>query len=117
LLVDNCFGLTLNSPFRGTENGTTTAGGPIYAASHFQVGRLGYWLTRKGWKAGGREVPVSVDVEGSRNFGTTFLRDAWEASLTAGDLRRRGDVRFLYLDAFKGANSMISQQAFRGLLT
>jgi len=109
LLVNNYFGLNLNGPFGGTGNGTTTPSGAIYTASRFQVGRLGYRITHNGWKVGDREVPVSVDVQLARNFGGSFLRNAWVGTRTAGDVKRAGDTRLLYAYGFKGANSMISQ--------
>ena len=50
-----------------------------------------------------------IDVQASRNFGTSFLRNAWTATFNAGEIKKAGDIRFLYLYTVKDANSMISQ--------
>ena len=102
-------GVVLAAPLTGTGNATTVPGGGIYTAGHFQIGRLAYRITYDGWKFRGESFPVFVDVQGSRNFGSGFLRNAWMATLNAGEIKKAGDVRFLYTYTEKDANSMISQ--------
>lgn len=109
LLVDPASGLSLAGPLTGTGTATTIPGGGIYTASHFQIGHLAYRITKEGWRFRNEEFPVFLDVQASRNFGTSFLRNAWMATLNAGQIRKAGDVRFLYFYAVKDANSMISQ--------
>lgn len=111
LLVNPDAGVTLAGPLPGTGTATTIPGGGIYTASHFQIGRLAYRITKEGWKFRDEEFPVFLDVQASRNFGTSFLRNAWMATLNGGEVRKAGDVRFLYSYAVKDANSMISQFA------
>lgn len=109
LLVNNLAGVTLAGPLPGTGSATTMPGGGIYTAGHFQIGHLAYRLTKEGWTVHGEEFPVFVDLHASRNFGTSFLRNAWMATLNAGQIRKAGDVRFLYSYSVKDANSMVSQ--------
>ena len=109
LLVDPASGVSLAGPLTGTGTATTIPGGGIYTASHFQIGHLAYRITKEGWRFRNEEFPVFLDVQASRNFGTSFLRNAWMATLNAGQIRKAGDVRFLYFYAVKDANSMISQ--------
>lgn len=109
LLTNNVLGVAVSSALPGTGNATTVPGGAVYTAGHFQIGRLGYRLTYDGWRFRGESFPMFVDVQGSRNFGAGFLRNAWMATLNAGEIRKRGDIRFLYSYGAKDANSMISQ--------
>ena len=109
LLTNNVLGVTVSSPLPGTGNATTVPGGAVYTAGHFQIGRLAYRITYDGWQLHGESFPVFIDVQGSRNFGAGFLRNAWMATLNAGEVRKRGDIRFLYAYGAKDANSMISQ--------
>ena len=109
LLVNNVTGVTLAGPLTGTGTATTIPGGGIYTASHFQIGHLAYRITKEGWRLRNEEFPLFLDVQASRNFGTSFLRNAWMATLDAGEIRKAGDVRFLYFYSVKDANSMISQ--------
>jgi Putative porin len=109
VLANPISGVTLAAPLTGTGNATTVSGGGIYTAGHFQIGRLAYRLTYDGWQLHGESFPVFVDVQASRNFGAGFLRNAWMATLNAGQIRKRGDVRFLYTYTEKDANSLISQ--------
>jgi hypothetical protein len=109
VFANSQLGVTLPGPFTGTGTATTIPGGGIYTAGQFQVGHVAYRITKEGWKFRNEEFPVFVDVQASRNFGTSFLRNAWIATLDAGDIKKAGDVRFLYFYTVKDANSMISQ--------
>jgi hypothetical protein len=108
-LVNPVVGSTLNGPLTGTGSATTMPGGAIYSAAHYQVAHLAYRLTKEGWMLGKEEFPVFLDLHASRNVGTSFQRNAWMATFNAGQIKKRGDVRFLYFYAVKEANSMISQ--------
>jgi hypothetical protein len=109
VLVNTIPGVTLAATLPGTGNATTLPGGGIYSASHFQIAHVAYRLTYDGAKVRGESFPVFLDVQGSRNVGTSFLRNAWIAMINAGDIQRAGDVRFQYAYAEKDANSMVSQ--------
>ncbi len=109
LLVNPVEGVTLAGPLPGTGTATTIPGGGIFTASHFQIGRVAYRITKEGWKFRSEDFPVFVDFQASRNFGTSFLRNAWMSTFNAGEIRKAGDIRFLYFYAVKDANSMISQ--------
>jgi hypothetical protein len=56
-----------------------------------------------------RELPGVHRCSGHRNFRAGFLRNAWMATLKDGEIKKAGDVRFLYSYIEKDANSMISQ--------
>lgn len=108
-LVNPVVGSSLNGPLTGTGSATTMPGGGIYTADHYQVAHMAYRITKEGWMLGKEEFPVFLDLHASRNMGTSFQRNAWMATLNAGQIKKRGDVRFLYFYAVKEANSMISQ--------
>lgn len=109
LLVNNELGVDISGPLPGTGNATTLPGGGIYTADQFQIGHLAYRLTKEGLRFKGEEFPVFMDVQASRNFGTSFMRNAWMVTLNAGHITKAGDVRFLYFYAVKDANSMVSE--------
>jgi hypothetical protein len=108
-LVNPIVGVALSGPLPGTGSATTISGGGIYTADHYQVGHIAYRITKEGWMLGKEEFPVFLDLHAGRNLGTGFQRNAWMATLNAGQIKKRGDVRFLYLFGYKEANSMISQ--------
>jgi len=109
LVVNNTLGVTLSGPMTGAGNATTTPGGAIYAAGHFQVARLAYRLENSSWALWGHSVPAWVDLQVARNIGAGKLRDAFMVSGNAGAVKAAGDVRFLYQYAIKDANSLIPQ--------
>ena len=109
LLVNPYYGVPVTSPLPGTGNATTTKGGAIFTAPHFQVGRVNYRLQHTGWKTSHQNVPVWLDLQASKNFGVSFAQYAWMATLSVGEVKKGGDLRFLYQYGYKDANSMISQ--------
>jgi hypothetical protein len=109
VFANSQLGVTLPGPLTGTGTATTLPGGGIYTADAFQIGHLAYRITKEGLKFRNEEFPVFIDVQASRNFGTSFLRNAWAATFNAGEIKKPGDIRFLYLYTVKDANSMISQ--------
>ncbi len=109
LLVNPYYGVQVTSGPPGTGNATTTKGGSIYTAPAFQIARINYRITHVGWKTSRQSVPVWLDLQASRNFGVGFARNAWTGTLSVGEVKKLGDVRFLYQYAYKDANSMISQ--------
>jgi hypothetical protein len=109
LLANNELGLDISGPLPGTGTATTLPGGGIFSASHFQIGHLSYRITKEGMRFHSEEFPVFMDVQASRNFGTSFLRNAWMVTLNAGQIRKAGDVRFLYFYSVKDANSIVSE--------
>jgi len=109
VFANNQLGITLPGPLTGTGSATTLPGGGIFTAHQYQIGHVAYRITKEGWRTRNEEFPVFLDVQASRNFGTGFLRNAWAATLNVGDIKKAGDVRFLYLYAVKDANSMVSE--------
>ncbi|HEY6806596.1 MAG TPA: putative porin [Pyrinomonadaceae bacterium] len=110
LLVQPGLGLTLSGPLTGTGNATTTAGGAIYTAPGFQIGRLAYKLSYAGFKKGDHLFPVTFNLQVARNLATGMNeRDAMLAALQVGNVVKHGDTSFLYIFTIKGANALISQ--------
>jgi hypothetical protein len=109
LYVNGALGITLSGPLTGGGTATTTAGGPAYAARHFQIAHVSYRLQRKGIKVGDREMPFWLDLQGSENVGTSMQRNGYMASANFGQVRKLGDFRFLYQYGYKEANAFISQ--------
>ncbi len=109
VLINNSIGLALSGPAGGTGSATTQPGGAIFTAPDYQIAHLGWRLERKGVKIRSREMPFWLDFQGSRNVGTSQLRDAVMASANLGAVKKLGDVRLLYQFAIKDGNSMISQ--------
>jgi len=109
VLVNGTLGLALSGPLTGVGNGTTEPGGAIYAARDFQIVRLDYRLNNQGVRLGDREIPLWLDFQVSRNVGTSRFRDALMVTGSAGQVRKLGDLRFLYIYSIKDANAMISQ--------
>lgn len=107
--VSNALGLALSGPIGSTGNATATPGGARYFARHFQVARFVYRLEGKALPLGGRRVPAWLDVQLSRNVGTSKLRDAFMISANLGEVTTAGTMRFLYQYAIKDANALISQ--------
>ncbi len=108
IIVNNELGVTVAGPLTGTGTATTLPGGGIYTAGHFQIGHLAYRVTKEGLRVHGEEFPIFLDLQASRNFGTSFLRNAWMVTFNAGQITKAGDVRFLYFYGVKDANSMVS---------
>jgi hypothetical protein len=110
IVVQPPLGVVLSGPLPQTGNATTTSGGSILYAPHFQVARLLYQLKFKGPSAASRVYPICFDFQVARNVGTGApQRDALMAAIRVGQVQNRWDRSFLYLFAIKGANSMISQ--------
>jgi hypothetical protein len=108
-VISNTVGLQLSGPLSAAGNATTTPGGAVFSAPHYQIAHLVYRLERKAVRLGSREMPLWFDFQASRNVGTGKLRDAVMASANLGAIRKFGDMRFLYQFAIKDANSVISQ--------
>ncbi len=109
LLVNGYFGTGLAGPVGQVGNATTTPGGAIYTARNFQVARVNYRIVHTGWKTSRQGLPVWLDLQAARNVGTSFERNAYMATLNVGEVKKFGDVRFMYIYGVKQANSMISQ--------
>ncbi len=109
VLVNTIPGVTLATTLPGTGNALTKSGGGIYSADGFQIVHVAYRITYDGAKLKGESFPVFLDAQASRNVGTSYLRNAWMATIDAGKIEKAGDVRFQYAYGEKDANSMISQ--------
>jgi putative porin len=108
-VINNSIGLSLSGPITAVGNATTTQGGAIYNAGRYQIARIAYRITDKGLKMGNREMPLYFDVQAARNIGTHQFNDAFMFTANLGDVKKFGDVRFLYQYAIKDANAIISQ--------
>ena len=109
VLINPGLGLVLSGAVSGTGNGTTTPGGAIYTAPSFNIVRFSYRLEHKPIKVGGKEQPLWFNVQLSRNFGASFLRDGVQGAVNFGAVKKAGDWRVLYQYAIKDANSEVSQ--------
>ena len=109
LLVNGYYGVALSGGISGSGNATTTKGGAILTAAHWQVGRLSYRIDYKGLKSSRQNFPVYFLVQGARNFGIGFYNNAFEGALNIGETKKFGDVLLKYAFYYKQANSMISQ--------
>lgn len=109
LLVNGYYGLPLSGAIGQTGNATTTPGGAIYSAHDFLLPHLSYRIMHLGWKTRRQYVPVWLQFDASRNIGASYQRDAWMGTLNVGEVKKFGDIRFLYIYGYKQANSMISQ--------
>lgn len=109
LLVNGYYGLPLTGGVGQTGNATTTPGGAIYTAQDFLLPHLSYRIVHTGWKTSCQNVPVWLQFDASRNIGTSFERNALMGTLNVGEVKKFGDLRFLYIYGYKQANSMIAQ--------
>ena len=109
VVINNSIGFSLSAPPSALGNATTVPGGATYTAPRYQVARLAYRITNRGILVGGREMPLYLDFQASRNVGTHSLRDAIMATANFGQIRQFGDVRLLYQFAIKDANSIVAQ--------
>jgi hypothetical protein len=109
VVINNSIGLSLSGPITAVGNATQTPGGAIYSAGRYQIARVAYRITDKGLKMGTREMPLYFDVQAARNIGTHQFNDAWMFTANLGDVKKFGDIRFLYQYTIKDANAIISQ--------
>ena len=109
VVVSNSLGLQLSGPMTGVGNATTTSGGAMYSAEDFRIVHLGYRLERESLRLLGRETPVIVDAQFSRNVGASRARDAWQIAGVVGRVRGLGDFRAIYQYGVKDANALVSQ--------
>jgi hypothetical protein len=106
--VNPALGITLSGGAPGTGNATTSATNTILAAGHYQVARGVYKLdAAQLW--GKAKLPLSITIQGSRNVGTSQLRDAGMGTISIGRTTEKNEMRALYSFGIKDANSMISQ--------
>jgi hypothetical protein len=108
-LLNSGLGVVLSSALPGAGNGVTTKGGGKYWASHFQVAHFAYDLQTPVGKLGSHDMPFNLNVQASKNVGTSMYQYAWQAGASLGKVTKLGDPRISYLYAYKDANSMISQ--------
>lgn len=108
-LLSSTIGLGLAGPAGGTGNAVAAVGEPRYFARHFQIVRMATRFERRGLSWLGSETPFWLDIQVSRNVGTSSLRDALILSANLGSVRETGELRFLYQYAIKDANALISQ--------
>lgn len=109
LLASSNVGLTLSGALGGGGNAVIAAGSPVLTAGHYQVAHLGYRVDYADFKIGKVALPFWADFQAGSNVGTSKDRQAYMATVNLGNIRKRGDMRFLYIYSHKEANSMISQ--------
>ena len=102
-LIGSTIGITPAAPQPSPGNATTTPGGAILTASAFRIAHISYTASHTG------HVPLSFNLQLSRNTATHLQRDAFAAILTAGRSKESGDVRVIGGFYQKQANSLISQ--------
>jgi hypothetical protein len=108
-LVDNGFyGVSLTGPISGIGTATDEAGYKFWAHG-FQIVRLDYRLLHEGWRTRWENFPVWWDLQGSRNVGTSFARNAFLTRVSVGEVKKLGQIRLVYAFAYKDANSMLSE--------
>ncbi|HEV2348748.1 MAG TPA: hypothetical protein VG028_02775 [Terriglobia bacterium] len=117
LLLNDYYGLPLSAGLGQTGNATTTPVGTIYTARGFLIPHLSYRIGHLGWRTHHQNVPVWLQFDAARNIGASFQRDAWMGTLNVGEVKKFGDLRFLYIYSEKEANSMIAQVTDAGLGT
>ena len=108
-LVGSTMGLTPANPLLSPGNATTTPNGATLTARAYQIGHLSYTLAHRGVGIFGHSIPMSLNVQFARNFGTHAERDAVAAIFTAGRAREAGDIRILGGFYQKQANSLLSE--------
>jgi hypothetical protein len=108
-ILNSGIGVVLSSALPGTGNGVTTKGGGRYWASHFQIAHFAYDMQTPLTKWGSHDMPFNLNVQASKNVGTSMYQYAWQAGVGLGKVTKFGDPQFRYLYAYKDANSMISQ--------
>src|SRR5262245_32467921 len=96
VVINPILGLVLSGPITGTGNATTTPNGAIFNAPHFQIARAYWRLMNNGLTLGNREMPLYFDFQGARNTGTGRQRDAVMGTVNLGNVKKAGDLRFLY---------------------
>jgi hypothetical protein len=109
VLESNAIGISLSGAVGQTGNAVTTAGGAIYTAREWQLIKGGFRADYADMKWGGRSMPFWFDFQALGNAGTDSDNKAFMASVNFGQIRKYGDMRFLYQYSWKQANSMISQ--------
>src|SRR5262245_30764629 len=62
-----------------------------------------YRIEHKGLRVGEREMPLWFDFQVTRDFGTGFLCDPVMGSFNFGEIKKTGDLRFLYQYTIKAA--------------
>jgi hypothetical protein len=93
----------------GAGNAVIAPGSPTLSAARYQVAHLSYRADYRNFKLGKYNIPLWADFQSALNVGTKSDRTAYMATLNLGDVRKRGDLRFMYIFSNKQANSMISQ--------
>jgi hypothetical protein len=109
VVINNSVGFALSGPTTAVGNATTTPGGAIYSAPHYQIARVSYRISHRDVKVGKRNMPFYLDLQVARNVGTSQFRDAMMATFNLGAIKEAGDMHFLYQYAIKDANSIIAQ--------
>ena len=101
-LIGTSLGITPSSPVPSPGNATTTPGGATLSAPGFRIGHASYTLAA-------RHLPVSLNLQMSRNFEPASDRNAWAAIVSAGRSQEARDMRAIYGFYRKEANSMIGE--------
>ena len=109
VLIGSGIGVALVRSTTGAGTATTTPEGAVYTAPGFQIPRLVYRLEHSGVRLAGHPMPLSFELQVSRNTAAKSLRDAVMGAINLGIIREPGDARFHYLYTIKDANALISQ--------
>ena len=109
LLTGGSLGFAPTGALGGAGNAVVAPGNPMMTAGHYQIAHMGYRADYRNLKLGKYSIPLWADFQTAMNVGTSKDRLAYMATLNLGEIRKRGDVRLLYIFSHKPANSMISQ--------
>jgi len=102
-------GANLISNLGETGNGTTTAGGATYTASHFHVIRGAFNLNYSGKMLMGHNYPFQLFLQTTHNTGASFDNNGYMLGASLGQAARLGDIQFQYQYFYKPGNAFISQ--------
>ncbi len=109
VLAGNAVGIILSGAIGQTGNAVLTSGGAMLAARKWQIVKGGFRTDFADAKIGKVSMPFWADFQALGNAGANSDNKAFMASVNLGQVRKSGDMRFLYQYSWKQANSMIAQ--------
>ena len=109
VLAGNAVGIILSGAIGQTGNAVLTSGGAMLSARKWQIVKGGFRTDYANAKIGKVSMPFWTDFQALGNAGADSDNKAFMASVNLGQVRKSGDMRFLYQYSWKQANSMIAQ--------
>ncbi|HUS04901.1 MAG TPA: putative porin [Bryobacteraceae bacterium] len=108
-LVGGSIGFNPVGPVPSPGNATTTPGGAEFTAPGFRIGHLTYTLAHRGLGVFDHSIPMSLNMQMSRNFHHVSDRNGFAIIGSAGRSREAGDLRLQYAFYRKQANALIGE--------